>query len=134
MTIILDPENSETNALFEIFPDWAGKSVLEIGSGDGRLTWRYADKVARVVGLEPDGDKFKAGLENHPNGFEHVEFLNMGLDEFCKHVTLREAKSVNHLSKETLQSPEGSFTPSRRPDGRVTSGEKFDLALLSWSL
>ena len=105
---------------------WTGKSVLEIGSGDGRLTWRYADKVARVVGLEPDAEKHAAALENHPGGFEHVEFLNLGLDEFYEHVTLSEAKSLKHVAKETLQSPDGSL--------RVTGGEKFDLVLLSWSL
>ena len=99
MPIILDPENNETSALFEIFPDWMGKSVLEIGSGDGRLTWRYADKVARVVGLEPDEGKHAAALAGRPSGFEHVEFLNLGLDEFAKQCR-----------------------------------DKFDLALLSWSL
>ncbi len=99
MTIILDPENNETSALFSIYSNWTGKSVLEIGSGDGRLTWRYADKVSRVVGLEPDTEKHAAGLENRPSGFEHVEFLNFGLDDFVQQ-----------------------------------NKEKFDLALLSWSL
>jgi len=99
MTILLDPEHNESKALFSLSIPWTGASVLEIGSGDGRLTWRYADKVARVVGLEPDDGKYTAGLENHPNGFEHVEFLNLGLDEFVGQ-----------------------------------NKEKFDLALLSWSL
>jgi 16S rRNA A1518/A1519 N6-dimethyltransferase RsmA/KsgA/DIM1 with predicted DNA glycosylase/AP lyase activity len=99
MTILLDPEHNESNALFNLPVEWTGKSVLEIGSGDGRLTWLYADKVARVIGIEPDGDKYKAGLENNPGGFEHVEFLNLGLDEFVQQ-----------------------------------NKEKFDLALLSWSL
>ena len=142
MTILLDPEHNESNALFSLPLEWAGKSVLEIGSGDGRLTWRYADKVSRVVGLEPDAGKHNAALENRSDGFEHVEFINLGLDEFYEHVTLSDglslskpkAKGLEQLLPETLQSPDGSFTPSRRPDGRVTSGEKFDLALLSWSL
>ena len=142
MTILLDPEHNESDALFSLPIPWTGASVLEIGSGDGRLTWRYADKVARVVGLEPDGDKFKVGLKNYPRGFEHVEFINAGLDEFYMHVTLSDglslskpkAKGLERSLPETLQSPDGSFTPSRRPNGRVTSGEKFDLALLSWSL
>ncbi len=99
MPVILDPDHNETDALFDLLPDWVGKSVLEIGSGDGRLTWRYADKVARVIGLEPDVGKYTAGLENHSSGFEQVEFLNLGLDEFVKQ-----------------------------------NKEKFDLALLSWSV
>jgi len=99
MTILLDPEHNESNALFSLPIAWTGKSVLEIGSGDGRLTWRYAKKVAHVIALEPDSDKHAAALANQPQGFEHVRFANLGLDAFAK-----------------------------------TSIEKFDLALLSWSL
>ena len=137
MTIILDPEGNETSALFEIFSDWTGKSVLEIGSGDGRLTWRYADKVARVVGLEPDAEKYEAGMENRTREFEHVEFFNLGLDEFYKHVTLRERSDRRVSFSKLLRlfaslTVRAASTPVR--DGRVTNGEKFDLALLSWSL
>ena len=99
MTIILDPELNESNALFNLPITWTGTSVLEIGSGDGRLTWRYADKVSRVTALEPDAEKHKTALEEHQRGFEHVKFLNMGLDDFVKR-----------------------------------NKEKFELALLSWSL
>lgn len=115
MPILLDPEHNESKALFNLPIPWTGASVLEIGSGDGRLTWRYADKVARVTALEPDVEKHQTALAERPPGFEHVEFLNLGLDEFYKHVTLSEAKG-------------------RRSYGRVTYGEKFDLAILSWSL
>ena len=52
MPILIDPERNETKALFDLYSDWAGKSVLEIGAGDGRLTWRYAEKAARVVALD----------------------------------------------------------------------------------
>jgi len=128
MTILLDPEHNESKVLFSLPIPWTGASVLEIGSGDGRLTWRYADKVARVIGLEPDEEKYKAGLRNYPNGFEHVEFLNLGLDEFHQHVILSDHRErrISNTVAETLQSPDGSF--------RVTQKEKFALAILSWSL
>jgi 16S rRNA A1518/A1519 N6-dimethyltransferase RsmA/KsgA/DIM1 with predicted DNA glycosylase/AP lyase activity len=84
MTILLDPEGNESNALFSLPIPWTGASVLEIGSGDGRLTWRYADKVARVVAIEPDEGKHKSALANRPQGFEHVKFLKLGLDAFVK--------------------------------------------------
>ena len=84
MPILLDPEHNESNALFSLPITWTGKSVLEIGSGDGRLTWRYADKVERIVAIEPAAEKHTAVLQNRPNGFEHVEFLNLGLDEFAR--------------------------------------------------
>jgi 2-polyprenyl-3-methyl-5-hydroxy-6-metoxy-1,4-benzoquinol methylase len=33
--------------------DFRGKDVIEMGAGDGRLTWRYADLSASVLALEP---------------------------------------------------------------------------------
>jgi cyclopropane fatty-acyl-phospholipid synthase-like methyltransferase len=84
MTILQDPENNESRALFNLFSDWAGRSVLEIGSGDGRLTWRFAEKAARVVALEPNAAKHAAALANHPRGMGHVAFLNLGLEMFTK--------------------------------------------------
>jgi len=44
MKIRIDPENNEPRALFEI-ADIKGLHVLEIGGGDGRLTWRYAKEA-----------------------------------------------------------------------------------------
>ena len=148
MPILLDPEENESDALLNLPVAWRGASVLEIGSGDGRLTWRYADKVARVDAIEPDAEKHKNALANRPHGFGHVTFFNLGLDEFYKHVILSDQRPSAPLGRrpetgerrisdtitETLQSPDGSFTPSRRPDGRVTQFDKFDLTLLSWSL
>jgi tRNA G46 methylase TrmB len=125
MSILIDPEENESNALFDLPVAWTNSSVLEIGSGDGRLTWRYAGKAARVVAIEPDAEKHELALADRPIGFEHVEFLNLGLDEFHEYVTLSEAKSLKHLSEETLRSLRSL---------RVTSGEKFDIAILSWSL
>jgi len=84
MSILLDPEGNESNALFSLPIVWTGASVLEIGSGDGRLTWRFADKAAHVTAIEPDPEKYAAALAERPDGFEHVEFLNLGLDEFAK--------------------------------------------------
>jgi ubiquinone/menaquinone biosynthesis C-methylase UbiE len=49
----LDPEGVETRVLHELVR-LAGSDVLEIGSGNGRLTWRYAPRAASVLGLEPD--------------------------------------------------------------------------------
>jgi len=99
MSILLDPEGNESHALFNLPVAWTDASVLEIGSGDGRLIWRYADKVAGVVAIEPDTEKHKLAITNRPREFAHVDFLNLGLDEF-----------------------------SRR------NKERFDLAILSWSL
>ncbi|MAU09379.1 MAG: hypothetical protein CL607_06135 [Anaerolineaceae bacterium] len=47
-----DPEQTEIRMLRD-FADLEGKHILEIGSGDGRLTWRYARFAGRVTALEP---------------------------------------------------------------------------------
>jgi 16S rRNA A1518/A1519 N6-dimethyltransferase RsmA/KsgA/DIM1 with predicted DNA glycosylase/AP lyase activity len=84
MSIHIDPEQNEIRALTGLIPGMSGKSVLEIGSGDGRLTWRYAASAARVVAIEPDAGKYAASLVNRPREWEHVEFFNLGLDAFVQ--------------------------------------------------
>ena len=46
MSIRLDPEGNEPAALFDFVGRLAGQRVLEIGCGDGGLTWLYADQAA----------------------------------------------------------------------------------------
>lgn len=49
--VSIDPEGYETRAL-DALVDLADKSVLEIGAGDGRLTWRLAPRARSVVALD----------------------------------------------------------------------------------
>ena len=85
MTILLDPEENETRALLKYAGSLAGKSVLEIGSGDGRLTWRYADRVAHVTGLDPDPDRFQKALASFPEHLhKKVELHNLALEDFAE--------------------------------------------------
>jgi 2-polyprenyl-3-methyl-5-hydroxy-6-metoxy-1,4-benzoquinol methylase len=99
MTIRRDPEGNEPRELSRLYPDFSGCSVLEIGCGDGRLTWRYATGTARVVAIDPDSDKLVRAVQNRPAGFEQVDFLNLGLEPYA-----------------------------------AQAREKFDLAILAWSL
>jgi len=99
MSVLLDPEENEIQALFNLFDDFTGKSVLEIGCGDGRLTWRYAEHAARVVALDLDVGKLKKTFEHRFGDFSHVNFLNEGLEPFA-----------------------------------ARNREKFDIAILAWSL
>ncbi|HZY41350.1 MAG TPA: class I SAM-dependent methyltransferase, partial [Anaerolineae bacterium] len=58
-----DPEDTETAALLD-FADFTGKRVLEIGCGDGRLTWRYAAGAAHVTAIDPDADDIAIAIED----------------------------------------------------------------------
>ena len=83
MTVRLDPEGNETRALFEM-EDFDGKQVLEIGSGDGRLTWLYADRAAHVTAVEPFEQSFEQAKKDLPPELEgSVEFQNMEFLDFA---------------------------------------------------
>ena len=98
MPVLPDPEDTETGALHD-YADFYGKCVLEIGCGDGRLTWRYADRAASVVAIDPKAEDIENALEDCPDDLRHkIEFRVTRLED--------------------LEIP----------------AEKFDLALLSWSL
>jgi 2-polyprenyl-3-methyl-5-hydroxy-6-metoxy-1,4-benzoquinol methylase len=79
MTVLTDPEGNEKVALFEL-TDLDGADVLEIGCGDGRLTWRYADRAARVTAIDAFEDSIaraEGGLPEPLRGrvrFRHVAF------------------------------------------------------------
>ena len=49
----IDPEGVETRVIHELI-DFVGKDVLEIGCGDGRMTWRFADVAASVLAFDSD--------------------------------------------------------------------------------
>ena len=65
MPIQKDPERTEVQHLHQLV-DFSGKHVLEIGCGDGRLTWRYAGSAGRVTGVDPDAEALKAAVRDTP--------------------------------------------------------------------
>ncbi|HET9907109.1 MAG TPA: class I SAM-dependent methyltransferase [Anaerolineales bacterium] len=79
----IDPENNEPRALLE-FADFSDKHVLEIGCGDGRLTWRYADHAAHVTAIEPSAEQIKLAKDNLPSHLRgRVEFHSATLEDFA---------------------------------------------------
>jgi len=81
MPVRIDPEDSETAALMAFAGGFGGKIVLEIGCGDGRLTWRYARDAARVVAIDPDEDEIKAAREDRPHNLR-VEFRAASIAQY----------------------------------------------------
>ena len=62
---LLDPEGVETRVIHDMI-DFRDKDVLEIGCGDGRMTWRYADTAASVLAFDPDAPSIAAAREDTP--------------------------------------------------------------------
>ncbi len=85
MLVRLDPERNEIDALREFMGSLAGRRVLEIGSGDGRLTWRYAADAAHVTGLDPNRERVTAALAGMPEALRgRVEFFTLGIEQFSQ--------------------------------------------------
>ena len=76
---LLDPEGLETRVLHGLV-DFRGKDVLEIGCGDGRMTWRYADAAASVLAFDPDEPSIAAAREETPERLNaKVDFRVAGM-------------------------------------------------------
>lgn len=66
MTFQKDPEKSESKFLRKLV-DFSGRHVLEIGCGEGRLTWNYADAARQVVGIDSDLDALRVAHYDMPS-------------------------------------------------------------------
>jgi 2-polyprenyl-3-methyl-5-hydroxy-6-metoxy-1,4-benzoquinol methylase len=83
MAIQVDPENNEIRALFDM-ASFSGQHVLEIGCGDGRLTWRYADKAAHVTAIDPVAKQIALAREHLPGQLQdRLEFHSIAFEDFA---------------------------------------------------
>jgi ubiquinone/menaquinone biosynthesis C-methylase UbiE len=98
MSFQKDFEKNEIKFLGKLV-DFSGKSVLEVGCGEGRLTWRYAGLARQVAGIDPDRDALRVATYDIPSD-------------------LRKTTSFACASSLNLPFPH----------------ERFDIALLAWSL
>jgi len=60
-----DPEGFEQKFLRQ-FADFSDSRVLEIGCGEGRLTWKYASASRGTFGLDPDHDALRVARADCP--------------------------------------------------------------------
>lgn len=74
MTLQKDPEGFEKKTLHK-FADLSNKRILEVGCGEGRLTWKYAAASHLTVGFDPDRDAVRIARADSPHDLrKHVHF------------------------------------------------------------
>ena len=98
MSLQKDPDRNEIRHLRK-FVDFTDKRVLEIGCGEGRLTWQYAKDTRSVVAVDLDHDSLRVAKVDRPASLENQ------IDLACS---------------------DSEYLPF--------SKEKFDIAILAWSL
>jgi len=67
LTTQKDSERNESKYLHK-FADFtaANKRVIEIGCGEGRLTWQYAKATHSTVGIDVDADALRVATIDRP--------------------------------------------------------------------
>lgn len=75
MTLQKDLEGNEKKYLHK-FADFTNKRVLEIGCGEGRLTWQYAKESRSTIGIDLDADALRvASIDRHSDLTGKIHFV-----------------------------------------------------------
>ncbi len=83
MTSHKDPQARERTLLRRFFGELRQLNVLEIGCGDGRVTWLYAGSAGAVLGIDPDADGIRQAREQRPPELaDRVRFQNVSFEAF----------------------------------------------------
>lgn len=82
MTYQNDPIDQELEALTRLSGGFAGKRVLEVGCGNGRITRKYADQAAYIDAIDPNEAKIEDALAMQPHDEKHVQYHTTALEDF----------------------------------------------------
>jgi len=71
MSFQKDPEKSEQKILNRLVA-FQDQQVLEVGCGEGRLTWKYAASARQVTGIDPDRDVLRVAYYDMPRSLRNT--------------------------------------------------------------
>jgi ubiquinone/menaquinone biosynthesis C-methylase UbiE len=80
VTIQTDSECSEKKHLHR-YADFANKHVLEIGCGEGRLTWQYAKETRSTIAIDLDADALRVATIDRPSDLERKVYFALAKSE-----------------------------------------------------
>ena len=88
MSLQKDPEGFEKRILRK-YADFTGKRVLEVGCGEGRLTWKYAASARQIAGIDLEANDLRVARIDRPSDLENkVSFMQASaLDIPFRHET-----------------------------------------------
>lgn len=69
MTLLRDPKRNESRYL-HAFADFGQKRVLEVGCGEGRMTWQYARATQTTIGIDPDREALRVASMDTPRAVQ----------------------------------------------------------------
>ena len=81
MTLQRDPERNESRYLHQ-FVDFTNQRVLEIGCGEGRMTWQYARMPQFNIGIDPDPDALRIAKVDRPADMENKALFACASSEY----------------------------------------------------
>jgi ubiquinone/menaquinone biosynthesis C-methylase UbiE len=80
MTVQKDAERNESKSLRK-FAEFTDQRVLEIGCGEGRLTWQYAKETRSTIGIDLDQDGLRVALFDRPSDLERKVHFSLAESE-----------------------------------------------------
>jgi ubiquinone/menaquinone biosynthesis C-methylase UbiE len=67
--LVVDPDRIEITAIRELV-DVTGRRVVEIGCGDGRVTFQYAADTESVLAFDSDDESIRKAQDETPDELE----------------------------------------------------------------
>lgn len=82
MTIRIDPEEREFEALLAVAGDLTGQRVLEVGCGNGRITTHLAQFAAHVTAIDPNQERIAVAQASLPSDLaDKISYHALPLEE-----------------------------------------------------
>ena len=119
-----EPKGIELQAIYK-YVDFKEKNVLEIGCGNGRLTYQFADIARKVVAIDPDLEEIKHARKDLPENLRskinfHIqsgENLSFVIDSFD--IALFSYSLCCMDSLQTMQASLDEVQQRLEPDGFI---------------